>query len=230
MILAVRLYLGSPLALPNRGVVMGDALLHAATVRMKYPDAARRTPDQWEPIALPVKTIDTESGPMYAVSAMMTPRMELHTDTIYKRSSNLFRPGENASGPLKGSMTQLRLVAVPYLEFLVDTDSPQINELRVVVDRLARMSVGFKTNIGFGQIVRIAVRRSPLPSAIAGPDGCVLRPVPVDYAESQGYQGVKRLHAVAPPYFGAPMVSCVTRDFEAVQVVPNLTEETQTGS
>ncbi len=215
MILAIKLHLGSPLALPKRGVLLGDALLHAAATRLLYPDAAHRTPDQWAPISLPVKTVETEAGPMYAVSAMRTSRMVRHTDTIYKRTWKQFRENERKSGPLKASMTQLDLVAVPYLEFLVDSD--QIDDLHPLVDRLSHMAVGFKTSAGYGQIVRVAVTRSEAPSALADIDGTVLRPIPSEYAEAHGYRGVKRLHAVAPPYFAAPEVLCIARDFEAIQ-------------
>lgn len=212
-IVSIQLTLNGPLALPNRGVLMGDALLHAAATRIRYPDAASRPPAVWEEMELPIRRVDTEAGWVYAASALTAPVVAHDTEMIYKR-------GDVSSGPLRAAMTRLSLVAVPYVEFFVDLGDHAVDALDPLLDQLLSLSVGFKTQIGFGKIVDIDFDVIDKPSAIVDETNTVLRPLPALFAQANGYQGVKRLHAIAPPYFHAPMIPCVTRDFFPIQVIP----------
>ena len=199
----------APVVLPAIGFMPGDALLHTAVVRRRYPDTwATRAPDVWKEIPLPVAYRD--GVPL--VSCITLPGAVRGTATRSKLTDQIVLAGHKAKVPddlaymYKGAITRVHTWHASDFHFWCEVPPNLEDDFCDLLEGLDLLSLGAWRHAGFGRIGNI---RDPdvvdRPSALFDPEGCLLRPVPTEWHPTPPLAAHRRAVRLAPPYWTGPV-------------------------
>lgn len=199
----------APVVLPAIGFMPGDALLHTAAVRRRYPDTwASRTPDVWEDLPLPVAYRD--GVPL--VSCITLPGAVRGAATRAKLTDQRVLAGHKESVPealgymYKGAIMREPTWHAPRFHFWCEVPSALEDAFCDLLADVDRLSLGIWRHAGFGRIGAVGdPRMVDRPSALLDPDGRLLRPVPAAWHPTPPPAAHRRAVRLAPPYWTGPV-------------------------
>lgn len=204
----------APVALPRIGFIVGDALLHAAQVRLAHPtDWVLRPPAVWEPVPLPV----LQQAGVAWTSCVQLPEAVWDTASLAKQpdaqalQAHPDAHGRMALDPGRQYMYRPAVERFPTVwapRFVVDYAVPadQLEAFLALVGAFPLLSLGRYRHHGYGRIGTVSATQLPHDAAavVWASDGAPRRPVPAAWCPDPPPRSILRAARLRPPYWFGP--------------------------
>lgn len=203
----------APIALPHKGFIVGDALLHAARIRTLHPDDwVWRQPATWEDVPLPIAQRDGIAlASCVRLSHTIWDRVGLSklTDAqalVAKPSQRgTLDVGSDRQYMYRGAVERFDVVWAP--RFVIDYAVPadQLRDFLDLVGVFPLLGLGRRVHQGYGRIGSVTATRLPdHADPCWAADGAPLRPVPPAWCADPPPRSVLRTVRLRPPYWYGP--------------------------